>query len=74
MKENKALTADEQLIAYEKYKAELLTDYHDLKLELAYAADSVEEGLIKKKRERLSRHIKTLSSKIDQLRAEENQT
>ena len=72
MKEEKSLSMEEQLAAYEKQKAELLTAYHDLKMDLEYAADSVEEGLAKEKREKLSRQIKALAAKIDALGKEED--
>lgn len=72
MKEEKALTHKEQLIEYEKHKAELLTAYHQLKMDLEYAMDSVEEGLLNEKRKKLSRQIKALSKNIKKLVAEEN--
>ena len=67
MNEEKSLTNEEQLAAYEKQKAKLLTAYHGLKVNLEYATDSVEEGLAKEKREKLSREIKALVAKIDAL-------
>jgi len=72
MKEEKSLSMEEQLAAYEKQKAELLTAYHELKMDLEYATDSVEEGLAKEKREKLARQIKALAAKIDALGKEED--
>jgi len=72
MQEEKALSTEEQIAQYEQLKSELLDTYKKHKEELEYAADNVEEGLIREKRERLARQIKALSSKIDALSIEEN--
>ncbi|BAF72133.1 hypothetical protein [Sulfurovum sp. NBC37-1] len=72
MQEKTVLTAEEQLKEYEKLKAELLTAYRKLKMELEYAMDNVEEGLVKEKQEKLSRQIKALSVKIDTIKTEES--
>lgn len=65
--QEETLTAKEQRKQYEKLKAELLSDYKAHKVELDYAADDVEEGLVREKREKLARQIKALSAKIAEI-------
>ena len=72
MKQKTVLTQEEQLAEYEKRKAALLNTYRNLKEDLEYAVDNVEEGLIKAKREKLARQIKSLSAKISELNSEES--
>ena len=72
MKQKTVLTQEEQLAEYEKRKAALLKTYRNLKEDLEYAVDNVEEGLIKAKREKLARQIKSLSAKISELESEES--
>ena len=72
MNQKTVLTKEEQLLEYEKRKAALLNTYRTLKNDLEYAVDNVEEGLIKAKREKLARQIKSLSAKISELESEES--
>jgi len=72
MQEEKALSKEEQIAQYVQPKRELLDTYKKHKEELKYAADNVEEGLIREKRERLVRQIEVVSFKIDVLSIEEN--
>ena len=70
--QKEALSVEEQRKAHEKHKAMLLESYRHLKEELEYATDSVEEGLIREKREKLAGEIKSLSAKISELDSEES--
>jgi len=72
MKQKTVLTQEEQLAEYEKRKAALLNTYRNLKEDLEYATDNVEEGLIKAKREKVAQQIKSLSAKISALDSEES--
>jgi len=64
------LSPKEKLVQYRELKKELLHSYHNYKEELSYAMDDFEEGIIKKKREKLAHQIKALSAKINELTEE----
>ena len=72
MMQKTVLTQEEQLAEYERRKAALLSTYRNLKEDLEYAVDNVEEGLIKAKRGKLALQIKSLSAKIGELESEES--
>jgi hypothetical protein len=72
MNENEKLTREEELAQCHERKKELLRTYHNYKEDLDYAMDDIEEGLIRNKREKLAREIKTLSAKIAELTTEES--
>lgn len=53
-------------------KESLLKQYKALAVDLEYAADDIEEGTVKQKREKLAQKIKTLSDTLRNIESMEN--